>query len=333
MDVAQFSAFRDEFVKLSKTRYEKAIEAGELSRGDVTPGVPNLGVYRKTTRDMLHAPAEVAPEQLERTRAINAKRHVLQSQNAGHIVPGATGTLEPRPGMIAATAPTAMFENGKVESALVHAPVESGPLMRAVGGGFKDKALMQAAAMQSAQGKPFEHLLPAPAPVDATLNHAVGQHELGEAEHFTTGEGILPNASHAGVRPIVRENIAAMGDPEAVEHLSKARKFHADDALTQKYIRSVGGTPDSPIPIGGKQERAVERMLANKPKAISRQGRLKGLQFRDAGMHVPYVPNEVPNLAETGAGLQKVLKGGIGERFSAAKDSIKNLRGINKFLR
>lgn len=334
MDVAQFSAFRDEFVKLSKTRYEKAIEAGELTRGDVTPGVPNLGIYRKTTRDMLHAPAEVAPEQLERTRAINAKKHVLNTQWAGETVPGAIGTLQPAPGMIAGTNTLPLgMEDGKFRGARVHAPMESGPFMRALGSG--DKQVLHNAAKaqgESAWERPFAHLLPAQSPVDATMNHAAGQHEIGEAEHFISGEGILPNATHAGVRPIVRENIATLGDPEAVEHMSKARKMHPDDAMVQKYIRQAGGTPDAPIPVGGKQERAVEHMLKRDPKKISQGGRVRGLTFRDQGMHVPYVPHNIDTLEDFGEKVTKITKGGLRNAPGAIRDAAKSLKDRVKFM-
>lgn len=315
--------------KLSSTRYEREIASGGLSRGDVTPGVPNLPgpanvVSRKMTRDQLRAPAEVGPGALERTRVLNDKLYRTQVPQAGQYVPGLYGSTAISPGNVAGFLGT----NG------VKVPEESGQFMRGLGGSTVDRLKGTVGAMSSAKGDPtlLRQLLPERAPVDRTLNYAAGQHEIGEGAEFARGV-FRPNASHLGVEPILRENIAIKGDPEAVRAMSNLRSVHPDDRLVQKAIRQVGGTPDAPLALGGRQQRAVERIVDRNASQLASASRMKAVQLKDFGQ-TPYVPEHIPTLSKVIGKAQEAGKSpSLMGRLRGFKDVLTDASAIRKFTK
>lgn len=327
----QLFSMSDEFMKISATRYEKAIREGALSRGDVTPGVPELPgplgvISRKMTRDQLASPAPVASEALEKTRALKDKLHKAQVMGAEHIVPGTTGTTEAFPGVFAGMVPKT-FGGGHIG-----VPEESGQFLRGLSGGLRSK-VRALQVVQPNNTVPVEKLLPARAPVDSTLNHAVTQHELGESSAFQS-KVVRPNGSHLGVEPILREQIALRGDPEATGHMNKMRLQSNDDAHVQKLIRRAGGTPDAPLAVGGKQQRAVERMLDKSPAQLDAPARFKALMLRDAGMEAPYVPKGVPGLQELAAAGKAVKAApGIRGKLQALGEAGKSFKSFVNFTK
>ena len=309
-----------ERTKAASTRYEREISAGNISRPDISPSLPNvregvLGrVGRKLTRDQLAAPAERTPEAVDKTRALNARQFTAQSKRPDAIAQGVKADVHPS---FIAGAGAGTMPGGPPQ---VFAPDSGGQLVRGLGGGFRDR---MKATLGIAQGKPT--LLPPRAPVDATLNKAVLHHELGEAAELGKGT-VRPFASHLGTDPIIRENLGAQGDPEAVAHMAKIRQLHPDDALVQKAIRQAGGTPDAPIPLGGAQHRAVDRILdrsGGKLQPATRMGAL--VRKATLGKEIGYLPPHVSRTLSTGTGIMEQLSN---ERVTGVRDAISRFKAL-----
>ena len=335
-------------VKVALPRYEREIQAGNITRGDVVPGSPDVrgGLLgpsqRAKTRATLVAPASVQPGEVAHTRALKEKLYAAQTGSGAKAL-GVSANIkrEPLAGMVAGTAP------GLLGPPTVHAPEISGQLVRGLTGGFVDRAKTMGGALTQQ-----DSLFVPKAPVDATLNHAVLQHELGEASEMAKST-VRPFASHLGPEPILRENIGVLGDPEAQAAMGRLRQVHPDDALVQRMVRRAGGTPNAPIPLGGAQHRAVDRMLDRSASLLSPETRQKAmtqelgqqLGHRATGSgtgfvpkHVGYIPKDLaqkigPSLD---AGEQVVSHFKNKAYLSAAakgKDVLKGLGRAVKFIR
>lgn len=321
-------------IKEATTRFEREIATGNLSRGDVTPGVPNLPgflnpVSRKQTRDILAAPAAVDPATLERTRRLKGLQHPAQIAAAGSYVPKAVGSLEPMPKGYAATKGTSTGQFA------VHAPLQTGQFMRTAGGGdivgaLRGEAVASQPALAGALLRPAQ-------PQDRTIGQAIAQHEIGEAAELSrafTPAGLRPYASHLGVEPVLREQQALRGDPDAVRDMNRARSIHPDDKRMQGYIRQAGGTADAPLPLGGRQQRAVERMLDRNSSQISAHAKAKALKAKDMGVHVPYVPSNIPTvLGLTQGGVDMVNAPTLRGKFDKGIETAKGFRRYMQWLR
>ena len=149
-------------------------------------------------------------------------------------------------------------------------------------------------------GKPLKN--PAPLPprlgMDATLLRATADHELGEQRisarvraHFDRRSpepipGLLPHASHAGLEPVLMEDQALIGDPQAVYNFKKLRNSNTDDWRVQKLKKSMGYHPDSPMPLYGKQHRALEqRLIKDVSKIDSPSSIAAARQLTEEGYH------------------------------------------------
>lgn len=115
--------------------------------------------------------------------------------------------------------------------------------------------------------------LPAPHPMDATLNLATLQHEFGEAEALRKPV-TSPHASHAGIEPLLRERMAVRQDPEAFHVLTQMRRQNKalgvpdDDLVFDRLYKQMGGTGASPIQPGTRRARALEEALQAHPERL-----------------------------------------------------------------
>ena len=247
---------------------------------------------KATAQEALMAPAPVSPDRLARTRALNDALYKAQLKNpqAATGLPSieAHSKFSPiGPGMV----------NGQV-----YVPPESASLIRGVANKEKVRPTLSILAGNLPPGNIFTHpqvasRLHGPSdPMDPTLNKAILQHEFGEANMFhnlSNNNGkIQPLASHLGAEPILRENLGTLGDPAAQNMMAKARTLDRGDVSVQQAIRQVGGTPNSPVPLGGKQHRAVERILN---KRISADPQAAGAGFGKA-LQIHFAAGENPQL-------------------------------------
>ncbi len=263
----QAAAFVDELEKIAAARFEKEIAKGTITRDDVVPGLAtNTGATapRTQTRSALAAPAPVAPDALKKRRELNWMTYEMQKMKP-EIATGfknvrtLAGSVEGVPGGAA---------RPEGSGFLVAAPRHMGKNLRDTVDGM--------------EGKLRE-------PVDDTLNKAMLQHEFGEVSALRGGV-LRPHSSHAGVEPVLREQLHLQGDPEAVNIMQRIREGHPDDRMLQKIIRQVGGTADAPLAVGGRQQRAVERVLDRNATKLTPGARLGALADRAVGYKVPYIP-------------------------------------------
>lgn len=293
-----------EMQKEAASRLDREIRAGNLQYHDIDPSIPQgqmpavlEPVAKQKSRAALAAPAAVAPSALARRRDLNDRitKAQLASSGAALGVPGATMSGQMVMGMGPATMGTTVHTDqnaGRFARSIMQGPIGQ---IRAVAGTMDPS------------------LLPSARPVDSTLNRAIFQHELGEAAEMRRPV-VAPHASHLGVEPIVREQLAVAGDPEAVQALSQMRQMHPDDRFVQKAVRSVGGTPDSPISLGGKQHRALDRVLARSGEELSPLARGRSLAVAAGGKTVSHMPagvrdfaKNIPNVAQQISGEATLL--------------------------
>lgn len=125
---------------------------------------------------------------------------------------------------------------------------------------------------------------------DGAARRAVLAHEIGEAEHLKSGK-IAPFATHLGTRPNVRERLLAVGDPDLTDDIEHVRRYgDPDDTLVWKKMKQVGATADAPIPLAGKQHRALDRWVANSAHKLSPDARAKAVTLLSQGVTASYIP-------------------------------------------
>jgi hypothetical protein len=107
-------------------------------------------------------------------------------------------------------------------------------------------------------GRPF---LSNAQPVDASLYRGVVAHEGGEKALAQGKIPLRPLGGHFGGMPLVEEQLATYRDPEAQKVFHNVRQLNPDDAFMSKKIRQFGGSPNSPLSIGGKGHVALEKAI------------------------------------------------------------------------
>lgn len=301
-------------IKLAKTRYEREIAAGTIGRNQLSPGVvgtelpgPLGAAQRRVTRETLAAPAERSPAFLAQKRHMAEKLYDVQSAAPAVATHPGVGSITKKflPGVGPGT-----MAMGPGMPAAVASPSQAGQFLERASEGTP--GILRASLSSLANDQPAiqQTLLGRAGPQSPTLSHAVFRHELGEAAEATK-KNVLPFASHMGTTPILEENLAMIGDPQASATMKKVRQIHPDDAMVQRMIRRVGGTADAPIPIGGRQQRALDRMLAGSVTKLDPQTRMKALMMTGAGYGPGYAPKDVPgmrSLIDSGMEFESALK-------------------------
>jgi hypothetical protein len=311
----------NELEKIALNRMEREIAAGNIQRSDVVPGafnsksgfgaVAGKGFARRT----LATPAPVAPEQLARNRAISAG-----SFKAGLSQPGVTA--EALPGMVAANVNGHSYVPPNVSQymdSMVNKPLGG---LRAVASSLAPKQLAGP-------------LLPNPTAAASTINNGILQHEHAERQLFKRKGTVTPVASHFGARPIMAEQMAARGDPEALSFFSKMRKMHPDDALVMKKIREAGGLPGRPLPLGGRAERAVDRGIGRNVKNLTTATRQNATKMEMLGKPVSYMPKDLSaHLGTIRPGVEKMMElGGKTNRGNLMSQLPKFVEPLKQFGR
>lgn len=332
----------EELLKVAKTRYEREIERGVLSRADIAPELGKhelpsiLGTaQRKRTREMLAAPASVGEGALAHKRRMAGKLYGAQASSSPNVHKVLGFMMGPASGGEHIVA-------GPQSGAFLR-KVTSGPLgkYRAVGGTLSGPIMSGVGTLEVPVSPKVKSVLERiskaslgkASPQDSTLTHAILRHELGE--RASTKGKLYPVSSHFGPKPILEEQMALRGDPEAIATMGKARAMHQDDALVQRLVRQAGGTPDAPLPIGGKHERAVERMITRRVGELHPTSRSRAFQL--SGAHeVGYMPKGVNFLSVT----EPASKAGVSlaqrkyrEALSHAREAAKTIRRAGTFIR
>lgn len=307
--------------KEAASRLDREIRAGNLQYHDIDPSIPQgrmpavlEPVAKQKSRAALAAPAAVAPSALARRQELNDRITKAQLAASGEAlgVPGATMSGQMMMGMGPATMGTTVHTDqnaGRFARSIVRGPIGQ---------------------IQAVAGTMDPSLLPSARPVDGTLNRAIFQHELGEAAEMKRPV-VAPHASHFGVEPIVREQLATVGDPEAVQALSQMRQMHPDDRFVQKAVRSVGGTPDSPIPLGGRQHRALDRIMARSGEELSPLARGRSLAVAAGGKTVSHMPASVRDFAKNIPNVAQQI-GGEATLLGKARAALPYLSRVRQYV-
>jgi len=278
-------SMRDELVKISKTRYEKEIEKGTISSKDVVSAEHPLEyIRRKQTREQLRQAEGFSGKELELKRRVAAK--------APFVAPRS------EPGNVHMLGPGHMGSTVRMgDGAVISAGTDVGQDVRGIiKRPLKDRLLDRASRYAPIFGVPPQAITSpiqkaAPAAEDPTLFRATFEHELGEASRGP----IRAHASHARLDPTVREAIHTVGDAPAATTMGRLRELHPEDAEVQRILRQVGSTPDSPIPLHGKQQRAAERLMDRSKVLNTPATRSRGLSLLGAGYgsHIPGAPADI----------------------------------------
>lgn len=333
-----------ELGKYASTRYEREIQLGNILRSEVAPVAPVDSVApflapaaRKATREHLIAPADRSQGEIDLRRQLNLKRNAAFRTPQGHGLAGVSVASEVHPAVIAGANPkllggTSVSVPATGMSSLTEFMANKTPMDDLKSSLYAVQSARRGEGPGVALYEQAQRKFPANAS-DPTQTYATLRHELGEAEefsHLNAGKGVRPFASHLGSTPILREQEAMLGDPTAFSQMAKLRQLNEGDAHVQKLIRQVGGTPDAPLPVGGRQHRALDRLIDAKPQNLDPQGR--GLAVRLGQEHVPYLPKDLPRASQlvdegnalAGKGLLATLRG--------AKDLAGKALRLGKFI-
>ena len=285
-----FAALDSFGIKTATPRYEREIAAGNIPRQSVAPvtdiGGPLGPFERGLTRRYLAAPASVDPAQLERTRAI--REHLFQNlrKNPAGIAPNVTILPNgPSPATISAAgfdgAPTTATVMLPENSAAYLANNGKHPLRGIRGEAYRSLSILKGLGLKSPwAAKLLDHITPKTTEADRGVGYAVARHELGEASAMQRPwSEQLGHATHAGTAPQLEERLNVAGDPRAIKRFQETRQHgHPDDALMDRLIRNAGGTADAPLPLGGRNERSLQRGLIRNVANLSPGTRLNALR-------------------------------------------------------
>lgn len=307
-------------LKIAASRLDKEVAAGNVSYSDVDPRIPRAmgdsGFAKRISRAEGLSPASRTPEQVARTRALN--QAIFRNQHREHTLPQVPQTPRAAPHtpsslkLVNDFAPKAgPATQGTAAQQLVSAPDTSGRFMRTVTQG-RMGPLRALSSTVTPDTRIQNKVLTPPAAVDHTLNNAVLQHEFGEADLMGAKDRTM-FASHFGIQPIMREQQALIGDPEAQEYMQRARQLNPDDRLIQRKLREAGSTPDRPLPVEGRAVRSVERNIAKNPMALSPTVRAQTLQHEFMQQLMPY-------LSPTPSGAPEHVT----HNYTTVPDSLKN---------
>lgn len=253
------TAFLDELEKIAKPRYEREIEAGNIRRGDVVPLSQYAAFTEKGRKQKTRASLYETAKGLQDDPTSVARKGRLVAEATGPRSADVLGQIGQVPSSMRPT--TNPF--GKVE------PVKA-VSVNVPGIGFTSST--------SHAGKARSSIFVGP---EGTANrYRTLHHELGEAEERALGlgkPGVMPHASHAGLRPILREDLATFSSPEGQRdnlairsgQYGGALNPENDNALVRALKKQVGATPNAPIPLEGKQHRALEGLLQKNVDRLS----------------------------------------------------------------
>jgi len=288
--------------KIAASRLDKEVLEGNVGYHDVDPRLPasmgQSGMGKGFTRMNAMAPAEQTPEAVARLRALRAAK----DRNTYSLADKARQTIEKNPEdlgnisnevldqasihnqMFPGAGPATVPMHGAGNRPGVFAGDDSGQFLRSMQDGPYGAFRADLSTKDPTNLAPI--FLNPRKSVDDSLNHGVLEHEIGERNTMLNtnpqGRSIQhAHATHAGIEPLLREELAVQGDPEAVRTLQNLRQGNPDDRLTAALRRRAGAHPDSPLPLGGRQQRAVEKMMRDKAHLISKpaQARAAGQQF------------------------------------------------------
>jgi hypothetical protein len=254
--ISKYAGMREELEKIALTRWQKEQAAGNMSARDTlrlpAGAASNKPDLIRAARDsMWSGGTDLSPEQLERHRALN--------------------------GMLAETDVTRL---GGIHSHTLHAGPQttlSGQVSVGPDAGTWFRRYAEGHAEEDVRNQHRQIYSQLRQPEDRTIYRAVAAHEGGE-KALARGANdrempLRPIGTHAGALPIVAEQQAMYRDPTAQRVTEKFRNADPDNAFIAKKIRQYGGTPNNPLPIGGKAHvKLEEEVYKHTPETLPAAG-------------------------------------------------------------
>ena len=303
------SSFVDELKKIANTRYNKEIAAGNITRADLIPEAsqtwakhefPSIvgAAQRKKTHEALRSYAPPTYDgnfTQEHANKLRSLQGANQIQHVDSYVPNTKGSLDVE--SLGQNPITIAMNDG---TTIVHAPPIS-----------KDRRAGITSVVKSPIFKED---------IDS-FNHAVGQHEIGEASEFLKHRNsktpvLQALGGHFGVEPILRENISlSKATPNARQFMTDVRALDKDDVLISKLVKQVGGTPNSPIPLDGRSHASLKRLVDKNVSNITPAARQKALVLAAQGFTSSYIPPDLLGIYDKKPGgslLEKIKHYGDG---------------------
>lgn len=253
----QLSAFSSLGLFKLAGRMEAALRAGEIALHDVDPAAKGLSELRSNLR------APSMHPNLGRLRKIREKSYLATAKNPG------TGIIAPLP-----------EERIRDLSELEARYDLSQDVQAAIRPGFSSEPY--GGQPSSAKAQPDRIDIELDVSSKDPLARATLQHELQEARLMGAGAGprtgeVTAVASHLGVAPVISEANHLAGDPRAVSRMAAIHERIPEELFLQSLLTNAGHTIDHPIPIGGKQHRAISSKL----RSLADTGMLESkLEFR-----------------------------------------------------
>ena len=263
-------------VKEAKTRWQKALETGEIGAkelGVIAGGahIPKSGRgWVSNIRNNLSSFAsDLSPKQLERHRT-------LQDRLTPALSKFYDVTAANYPGMGPATVPGASKDFSRVVGK-VHVSPQAGTQIRNLTEGSSAAKLMAGASLVS--GKPVPNRLYdlIRRPEDAGITNSIIKHELGEKrmmDALSGGHPAIPFASHLGPAAIMSER-AGVRDPRVLEVMDKLRTTSHDDAAAMRLLKQHGMTGNYTPALGGRTHRSLDAAFERMPVREGMQNRIK----------------------------------------------------------
>jgi len=303
-----WDAYVDEFTKLAATRLDK-----EIAKGTVTPQQvwermkANKQVSGPLPQSMWTSKSGLRAGMRAPVHAAHAKGLKRRREIAGRSAKAIAKSQKVQPFMMPLMGPAALFPHkfdlpkhkNPVVNEAIQAVAKPGAKVSPHSGSWVRKITEltdKPGSLKLPEGlKALAATLPIAdrallkkQPVDKTLYKKILGHELGEMQETKA----QPHASHRGMLPRIREQYP-VGDPRAEKVMSKLRKLAPDDKLVTRLMTQAGGTPDRPIPEGGKQHRALRRMVDRNVTKLTPKARKMALGHEAKGERVSYVPDRV----------------------------------------
>lgn len=321
------------FTKEALTRLDRELQKGTITPADVVPGTSPRAAQpgatgapaRRGMRNKLVAPSSAPPEQLERLREMRARLAQAQMK---------------RPD-VALGLPSGKNLRVVQDAAKMRTPAATmGGSADTVGPSLWLRNTRQRGEMFMPQNEEFELQKVQRSPkLRAASKLPTVQHELGEFEQYL-GKDLLPFSTHVGTNPNMREKFHTTGDPVIHKEFATARANSPDDVIFEKLYRQMGGTPDSPLPLHGRQHAALNKQMAQRASEFSPEAKLTGLHHAsgklvaDKGKYnVPYVtPEALQDYESAAPKIKSYLQGQANALPTAAKspNAARTLGAITK---
>lgn len=300
----RYHGYLHTLTKLGASRIDKEIAKGNLTWGEVAAAQGTKTRYkrddllRQTMRKEWHSPGPRSASEMKMRGAVAEHAYAKALREGAVTLSDGSRTPIRQGEEFAYHSPGRLWGEGHIEVP------KDGP---------SDMKALQRDTAKSLRIRAEPHQ-------NAVFQNAWLRHEIGEADSHLLDEG-LAHSTHLGPRPVLEENMAAYGRPDVSRVIQKIRSGSPDDALVARLQRQVGYHPDRPIPLDGRQHKALNARVTASPHLLAQETREEAAAYAHTGaMPVPkYAPQALHDSVEP-----KLVKTLFSEGPRAAWDKLRN---------